>query len=175
MFPEPLKPTLAGVLSLALCPPLQAAESAIVRYSVIEQSMSVAELSRLSETGEVSPALATQLKLIDKDPAEFRRILNQKISIDPVFLSRILNSSIGENLLDLVSEVIYTPGKRASRQALRGALVTSALDDKQIQSIEILENYPTAEVHVDGERLVALVNQINGAIASLSRLPRLPL
>jgi hypothetical protein len=43
--------------------------------------------------------------------------------------------------------------------------------DKKIQLIEILKNYPTSEVYVEGERLVSLVNQINGAIASLPRLP----
>lgn len=166
--------TLAGLFLFALCPRLQAAESAIIRYSILEQSVSVAELSRLSETGEVAPALAAQLKMVKKEPEQLRQALNQSVSIDPVLLSRILNNPIGESLLDSASEVIHTPSKSASRQALRSALVTSALDDKKIQVIEILENYPTSEVHVDGERLVGLMNQIKGIIASIPRLPKLP-
>jgi hypothetical protein len=162
---------LSGVMLVAVCPSLLAAESAIIRYSILEQSVSVPELSRLSETGELSPSLSAQLKMANQNPEEFRRLLNQKIPVDPVLLSKMLNSFIGESLLDYATEVIHTPSRSASRQALRGALVTSALDDHKIQLIEVLENYPTAEVYVEGDRLVSLLNRIDGVMASLPRLP----
>jgi len=63
-------------------------------------------------------------------------------------------------MLDRVSEVIHTPTNRANRQSLRSALVISALNDNQITLIEILENYPTADVHVEGDRLADILQQI---------------
>jgi hypothetical protein len=171
MFREFLPFVLPGLLAVFFAPRALAAESAVIRYSILEQSVSIAELSRLSETGEVAPDLATQLKMANQNPDKFREILNQTISADPVTLSKVLNSFVGENLLDYAAEVIHTPSKKASRQALRGALITSALDDKEIQLIEVLENYPTSEVHVDGERLVSLVNQIKSVMKNVPRLP----
>lgn len=49
--------------------------------------------------------------------------------------------------------MVHTPSRRAGQQALRSALVLSANDDGQITLTEILENYPTAVVEVEGDRL----------------------
>jgi Alpha/beta hydrolase of unknown function (DUF1400) len=171
MFWHSVRFTALVVVFLALCPRSPAAESAIIRYSIFEKSVSVAELSRLSETGEVDPALEAQLKMVNQNPEKLRRLLNQKIPADPVLLSKVLNSFVGKSLLDYASEIIHTPSRSASRQALRGALITSALDDKEIQLIEVLENYPTAEVHLDGERLLDLINRIQGLMKNIPRLP----
>ena len=162
---------LSTLALLIVCLPLQAAESAIIKYSIFTGSVSIPELTKFSETGELSPALAAHLRTANQNPEEFRRILNQKIEVDPVFLSKILNSVLGEGILDYATEVIHTPSKTASRQALRGALVTSALGDKEIQLIEVLENYPTSEVYINGDRLLSLLNQINGLVGNLPKLP----
>jgi Alpha/beta hydrolase of unknown function (DUF1400) len=156
---------------LGVCSSISAAESAIIKYYIFQGSVSVSELKQLSETGELAPALAAQLKMANQKPEEFRKILNRRVAVEPVFLSKFLNNFLGESLLDYATEIVHTPDRAASRQALRGALVTSALNDHEIQLIEVLENYPTSEVHVDGNRLVDLINQME---AMLKKMPRLP-
>jgi hypothetical protein len=74
-------------------------------------------------------------------------------------------------LLNYATEIVHTPNRTASRQALRGALVTSAINDNEIQIIEVLANYPTSEVHVDGNRLLDLINQIESVLKKMPRLP----
>jgi hypothetical protein len=151
--------------------PVQAAEQVILKYSILRESVSVSELGALAETGEVSSSLESYLKLAQKKPEDLQKILSQKVEVNPVLLSQLLNSSPGEFLLDRVSEVIHTPSERANRQALRGALVSSALPDGNIRLIEVLENYPTAEVHVEGDRLAEIYGQFKKLLGSLPRLP----
>ncbi|MGK7877912.1 MAG: alpha/beta hydrolase [Xenococcaceae cyanobacterium] len=146
----------------------QTAESVVLKYRFLQESISVPELSTFAETGELSSSLLAYLKMADKKPDQLQQVLTQEIKVNPIFLSKFLNSLPGEILLDQVSEVIRTPTGRASRQSLRGALVTSALPDGDIRLIEVLENYPTPEVYVEGDRIVEIYNKINGV---LGRLP----
>lgn len=180
-FPQPSHPlslpsliissllTAAGVVALAI--PTAAAERVILKYSILRGSISVAELRTLANTGEASPALKAYLRLANKKPEELRRILVQKVDVDPVFLSKILNSFAGEYVLEQTSSIIHTPSSNANLQALRGALVTSAVPDGNLRLIEILENYPTSEVHVEGDRLAELYSQLKGMVDKLPRFP----
>ena len=136
---------------------VQAAERVVLKYSVLRESVSVEELSKLAKTGETSRSLKTYLKLANRKPEELRSLLNRNVDVDPVFLS--------------IGEVIHTPSKRANKESLRGALVTSALSDNNIRLIEIFENYPTEEIHVDGDRLVEVYQNIEGFLDGLPRLP----
>ncbi|MEL4895155.1 alpha/beta hydrolase [Crocosphaera sp. Alani8] len=149
----------------------QAAETVILKYSILRESVSVEELSHLANTGEASRSLKSYLKLANKKPEELRVLLNNNVDVDPVFLSKVLNSFAGSMVLDPVGEVIHTPSKRANRESLRGALVTSAMSDQNIRLIEIFENYPTEEIHVDGDRLAEIYQNIQGFVNSIPRLP----
>jgi len=78
--------------------------------------------------------------------------LTESVKVNPVFLDRILNSPIGNVVLDEISQVIHTASRRPDRQALRSALVLSASRDREITLIETIQNYPTV-MEVEGERL----------------------
>lgn len=147
-----------------------AAESVVLKYSILQESVSVPELATFAQTGELSPALRAYLKLAGRQPDELRRVLTQEIQADPVFLSRVLNSPIGEAVLDRASEVVHTPSNRASRESLRGAIVSSALSDGQITLIETLQNYPTQEVYVEGDRVADFVQTIRRLFGRLPNL-----
>lgn len=164
---------LVGAIVFAVAfgasPRANAAESVVLKYRFLRETVSVAELSALAETGKLSPSLRAYLKLAQREPDELRRALTQEVAVDPILLYRVLNTPIGEAMLDRVSEVIHTPTNRANRQSLRSALVSSALPDGQITPIETLENYPTPEVHVEGDRLVEVVQTLRRAS---DRIPR---
>ncbi|YAI82360.1 MAG: alpha/beta hydrolase [cyanobacterium endosymbiont of Rhopalodia sterrenbergii] len=158
-----------GVLYANL--PVKAADRIILEYSILRESVCISELSTLAKTGETSSALNAYLKMANKQPEDLRRILNQNVDVDPVFLSKILKSFAGDFILDKVSQVIHTPSRRADRESLRGALVTSALSDRNVRVIEILENYPTSEIHVDGNRLADIYKQIDAVVSHIPHLP----
>lgn len=149
-----------------------AADSVVLKYRFLRATVPVSELTTLAETGEATGSLRTYLRMARREPEELRRTLTQEVRVNPIWLYRVLNSPPGEVLLDRVSQVIHTPNNRANRQSLRGALVSSALSDGNITLIETLQNYPTPEVHVEGDQLVEVVQTINRVVG---RLPNIQL
>ncbi|MEH2237596.1 MAG: alpha/beta hydrolase [Nostoc sp.] len=134
------------------------------------ESLSVEELSTFAQTGELSRSLRVNLALVRQDPKAIRQYLTESVKVNPVFLDRVLNSQIGNIILDQISQVISTPSRRADRQALRAALVLSATQDGQVSLIEIIKNYPTNEVEVDGDRLQGAYRQLRRLQTSLQDL-----
>lgn len=160
--------TFSGVLlstSSAL-----AAEQVVLKYRIFRESISVEELSTFAKTGELSKSLRINLALARQDPKVIRFYLTEPVKVNPVFLDRVLNSRIGNVILDQVSQVIHTPSGRADRQALRAALVLSASRDGEITLVEIIQNYPTPEVEVEGDRLETafrLLRRLGGRLEDL--------
>lgn len=157
--------------SLGAIAPVQAAEKVILKYNVLQESISVAQLSNLSKTGETSPELHTYLDLVNKKPEELREILNHSIVIAPKVLSSLLDSFAGKYLLNKLSEVIRSPSTENSKESLRNALVASVNTNDDIRLIEVLENYPDPELQVEGDRLMELYQQVKAIAGNLSNLP----
>ena len=150
-----------------------AAESVVLRYGLFEESVSVSDLSTFAETGEQSSSLKTYFRMTNAQPQQVQEVLTREIKVDAVPLSKILNTLPGEVLLDGASEVIQTPTESASRQSLRSALVSSALTDDSVTLIEVLENYPTTDVHVEGDRLLEVYTRLERVLGTLSEVENL--
>ncbi|MGB3203406.1 MAG: alpha/beta hydrolase [Crinalium sp.] len=146
-----------------------ASERVVLKYRILQTSVSVPELAKFAKTGEASGVLWYYLKKTGTATQDVRRPLNEEIKVNPFLLYQVLNTPVGEVLLDQISQVIHTPDNLANRQSLRSALVSSALPDGKITLIETLQNYPTQQVHVEGDRLVEVYNQLNQLAR---RLPR---
>ncbi|MGF1932935.1 MAG: alpha/beta hydrolase [Nostoc sp. ChiQUE02] len=155
---------------LLLSTPAFAAEQVVLKYGIFRESLSVEELSTFAQTGELSRSLRVNLALARQDPKAVRQYLTEPVKVNPVFLDKVLNSQIGNIILDQISQVISTPSRRADRQALRAALVLSASQDGQVSLIEIIKNYPTNEVEVDGDRLESAYRQLRRLQTSLQDL-----
>jgi hypothetical protein len=145
-----------------------AADTVIVKYGMLRESVSIEELNNFSQTGETSSKLEYYLKISKQNPQQIRTVLNKQIPVDGVMLSKILNNPLGGIVLNTFSQVITTPSERASQQSLRGALVTSALANDDVSIIEVLQNYPTSEVHLQGDRLIKVYQKIESILKLMS-------
>lgn len=150
---------------------VMAADTIILKYSVLRQSIPVEDLSIFCETGETSSSLSSFFRLANQKPDNVKKTLCSKMPVDGVMLSKILNSPFGNVILDGFSEVITTPSQRASRESLRGAIVTSALKNNDVSIMEVTENYPTGEVHLDGDRAMEIYKKLEGILGSLKNIP----
>ncbi|GAB1542761.1 hypothetical protein NUACC21_54350 [Scytonema sp. NUACC21] len=137
-----------------------AAEKVILKYRVFRESLSVADLSSFAETGKPSSALSSHLASAGQDPQRVRKYLTEPVKVNLVILDKVLNSQIGNSVLDQLSQVIHTPSGKADRQALRSALILCANQDEKITLLEVIQNYPTSEVEVDGARLETAYRQL---------------
>jgi hypothetical protein len=149
-----------------------AAETVVLEYKIFRESIAVDELSTFAQTGKLSNSLRINLALARKEPQVIREYLTTPVKVSSVFLDRVLNSPVGDIILDELSQVIHTPSGKANRQALRSALVLSAVGDEQITLIEVIENYPTQNVQVDGEQLQNAYRQLRRLQTGLENLIR---
>lgn len=163
-----------------------AAEQVVLKYRIFRQSISVKELTNFAQTGELSTSLRVNLALAKQNPKAIRQYLTQPVAVNIRLLDRVLNSPVGNVVLDQISEAIHTPSRTADRQALRAALILSASRDypdssgqnsrNTISLIEIIQNYPTSEVEVEGEvleRAYRQLSQLAGTLQDLQqRIPR---
>lgn len=149
-----LIPASALLLNLLLHFDAIAAERVLLKYGPLSRHVSVDDLTTLVETGEASSSLQSLLNTAGEEPDTLREGLTQELEASPVLLDQILNSSPGEWALDQVGEAIYPPSGRAGRQALRSAFVLSASDDNQVTPLELIQNYPTAEVQVEADLIL---------------------
>ena len=140
---------------------VNAAEKVVFRYKILSRSLPVKELTKLSETGEVSSNLNYYLKRTKQEPEAVRNVLNKEVNVSTVTLDRTLNSKIGGFLLDQISQTIHTSSNEANRKALRSAIVLSSSEDNKVSLIEIIQNYPTKEVYVEGDNLARTYNQLS--------------
>lgn len=138
-----------------------AAETVVLKYGAFRGSVPVSELKDFAETGKVSSSLRFYLNASRRDPQEVRQSLTQEAKVNPLLLSRVLNSQAGEGLLDQVSQVVHIPSGAANRQALRSALILSAAQDSKITLLETIQNYPTSEVEVEGKNLAKVSRQLS--------------
>lgn len=138
-----------------------AAETVVFKYGIFRETVPVSQLAALAETGEVSPKLRFFFNQANQDPQAVRNTLTKEVSVNLVTLDRLLNNQPGIFLLDQISQTIHTPSGKADRQALRSSLVLSASKDNKVSLIEIIQNYPTTEVEVEGKRLVRTYEQLS--------------
>lgn len=141
-----------------------AAERLVVHYRIFSQSVAISELRTLADTGQASRAIQFYLTLGNRQPEELRQILTRPIAVNSNDLYQILSSPLGSAALDEVSQVIHTPDNQANRESLNAALVAASLPDGQIRLIDVLEQYPTNEVHLNGERLIEAIERISAIV-----------
>ncbi|MEO1069664.1 MAG: alpha/beta hydrolase [Cyanobacteria bacterium J06638_6] len=148
--------------------PVVAADYVRLNYRGFSRRVPVALLTTLAETGESSGPLAGLLNQAGQEPDELQSALTRALPADPVLLDRSLNSSPGEWVLDYLGESIHTGTGVAERQALRSSLVLSASGDRQITLLEVLQNYPTEEVVLEGDNIQSAMDRLANLLLPLS-------
>jgi hypothetical protein len=138
-----------------------AAERVVMRYGSFERSASVEELTHFVETGETTRQLRAYFRMSGQDPEQFRQLLSREVEVDVVTLDRLLNNPVGDVMLDQMGRFVHTPSGDTNREAMRSALVLSASDGGSISLLEVMQNYPTRQIHVDGNQAVAAYRQIS--------------
>ncbi len=165
----PLKSTLtyslgvSGYATLLWLAPAKAmgAEQLILKYGPLQRSLPISALESLAETGQPNPELALYLALAQQSPERLRQGLTEPITITPGLLDRALSHPLGKVALSEMGRYLHPPSNEANGLALRAALLQSASGDNTLTLLEVLRNYPTREVTVEGDKILATYRQVN--------------
>ncbi len=153
---------LAGMSTFLTHLPVKAAERIFLTYGPIKQSIRVESLERFATEGIVDPNLRFYFNLMGVTPQqqqELRTLLTKRAEINPVHLSRFLNSDIGEDILSRFGRLVTIPGGRNGMYALRGALISAALDKNGLTAMNFMQQLPT-NMQLQGELILNRANLI---------------
>jgi len=155
----------SALLSLGLAGRASAAERVTLTFGFAEVSTSVEALRAYGERGEVSRELRFYLNLLSEEQRlQFRQALQVRQDVGPAQMSKFLRSSIGDNILDYLGNVVKTASRRNGKIGLRGALVLSAAEPEGLSLLGVLENFPTGTVRIDSLRGFQIVGGITAQI-----------
>jgi len=164
---------LAAVVGLGLLcstPAALAAENIVLVSGAFRRSIPVADMELLATKGQAQGLLADLLRFSKQNPVEVGKLLNQSIPLPLVLVSRLLNTRIGEALLERLANIVYplkTPG--AGVPALRSALVIGIAEGNgNLSPVTFLRAYPNREMEVNLPALLALLQKAN-SISDLVR------
>jgi hypothetical protein len=149
---------LASAIVLATGAIGSAAETIILRYGVLGGSLPVTDLTNWVDRGELSDDLETYLLLSQQKPDKIRRLLSQSVPVSADWLDLSLRTDPGRTLLSAVGQVLQSPQSRDSAESLKTALLAAARDDGQLSLLEVLQDYPARELHVQVDRLNKLAD-----------------
>ena len=161
---------VVGMALLSATPSALAAENIVLVSGAFRRSIPVADMELLATKGRAQGLLADLLRFSKQNPVEVGKLLNQSIPLPLVLVSRLLNTRIGEALLDRLANIVYplkTPG--AGVPALRSALVMGIAEGNgNLSPVSFLRAYPNSEMEVNLPALLALLQKAN-SISDLVR------
>ncbi|ELS04386.1 putative dienelactone hydrolase [Xenococcus sp. PCC 7305] len=136
-----------GISTTALMAmPLKAAEKIYFYYSPFIESLRISSLELFVDEGIINQDLGFYLKLAkatEKEQQSFRELLSKRIDIDPVVLSRMLNTDEGERLLNFIGQFINVQGGGNGKYPLRGAIVSAAFDEEGLTLLNLFRQFGT--------------------------------
>ena len=151
-----------------------ASEEVIFTYGAITQSVPLEELKTFAETGETSSSIDFLLSHAKQNPFLLRWILKQEFPANTKLVSDLFNTMPGEYVLSQTGNVVGSKSKRANVTALRGSLIRSASDNGLVSLIELLENYPTQQVYVNGKILARVRENLGQFVEETNRYIKIP-
>lgn len=152
-----------GFLPVVLKPkPALAAEAIKVSYGPLEFSLSIDSLETFAETGELTKEFEFFAQFLDEQSlVDLRRFLQRRFDVNPIVVSQLSYSSIGEQILQSLGDVIQTEGRLNGFYALRSALLLAATDPEGLSVINIIRRFPTDSIRVSANQLFALEEQFS--------------
>jgi predicted dienelactone hydrolase len=168
---------LSLVALLMRSPPVMAAEKVSFWYGALEFSIPLDSLETYAKTGEIDDSLATYDQYLgDQKLAKLRSNLTHPIDLDAVTVSRWLNTSLGENILKSLGQIIKPSVGQNGFYALRSALISAADSPDKLTLLNILRQFPAETIQVDAKSVLKLASTFeqlkqatNQAIASISQ------
>ena len=147
-------------LSCAFALPTSAAEKLTLQVGPIKRSVSVQEIEKFAQTGEISPSLKFYKFLLTP---QVQQLLNRKLKIEPkvvdTFVDQLLESRDGQRLIEHL--FLALPGTSVER--LKTALSESLREADGLNAISFLKAYPGETLTIDATSAIDIFVQLNAS------------
>ncbi len=147
----------------------QAADTVVIRYGPLEESVSLEELKKSTETGKLPASLATYTKRMTEEQRRFLvEGLKIRIPINVITLDRLINTQIGTTILSDVSTAI-SRRDQAGLQAMKGGLVLGANSPQGLSILSFIAAYPSQRLEINLPQALTVARSLNGGFIRTQR------
>lgn len=139
----------------------QAADTIVVRFGLMSESVSLTDLQKTAETGKFSTSLEPYTnRLSEQQRGALLQALKFRLPLNVVTINRLLNTQIATTILNDISTAIVRKDK-AGVQALRAALILGATSPKGLSLLSFIEAYPSKRLEINVSKAFAVAGSFN--------------
>ncbi len=139
--------TALSLSLFSLMLPGQAAQEVAFVSGAFRRSISVADLEYLAKTGKAKGLMKDVLKFSQQEPEAISNLLKQKLDVPLVLTSRLMNTRIGNVIIERIAKIIYpikVPNQSVSVPAIKSAVIKGlSVGEDGIDMIDFLKAYPS--------------------------------
>ncbi|MBD2450157.1 alpha/beta hydrolase [Nostoc sp. FACHB-152] len=139
----------------------KAAETVVLRYGLLAESVSLAELQKAAEMGDLPKDFKIYGKSLSTQQRRFLvDTLRNPIPMDVVTVNRLLNTQIGTTILNDFSKAVVRKDK-AGVQAIRAGLVLGSTAPQGFSLLSFIANYPSQRLEIDLPQAFKISKSLN--------------
>ena len=135
-----------------------AAEKITTFIGPLEISLTVDSLETFANEGKIEPDLGLIVNRLEQ-PAQvkLREILQQRLEVEPDFISRYSRLPLVEGILNQIGEIVQPKPGINGLSAMRGATILAAADQKDgLTVVNVLRHFPSQNIYLDSDLLLKL-------------------
>ncbi|MBE9004426.1 alpha/beta hydrolase [Fortiea sp. LEGE XX443] len=140
-----------------------AADTVVLRYGLLAESVSLAELQKAAELGDFPGGFELYGRRLSTQQRRFLvNTLKMPLSLNVVTINRLLNTQIGTTILNDFSTAVVRKDK-AGVQAIRAGLVLGSTAPEGLSLLSFIAAYPSQRLEINLPQTFKLARNFNTA------------
>ncbi|MBE9210770.1 alpha/beta hydrolase [Nostoc sp. LEGE 06077] len=140
-----------------------AADTVVLRYGLLAESVSLAELQKAAEVGDFPNGFELYGRRLSTQQRRFLlETLKMPLQLNVVTVNRLLNTQIGTTILDDFSTAVVRKDK-AGVQAIRAGLVIGSTAPQGLSLLSFIAAYPSQNLEINLPRIFKIAGNFNTA------------
>ncbi|GAB1541467.1 alpha/beta hydrolase [Scytonema sp. NUACC21] len=145
--------------------PALGAERVSFSSNLGEFSISVTSLETYAREGKKDGELSFYAQHIPPQKlAKLRSVLGYRVELTPLMVAQLLYSSMGEQLLQYLGELIRTDSRLNGFYALRASLILAAADPEGLTLVNVLKKLPSPTIRINSTLAFEIVDVFDSLI-----------
>lgn len=139
----------------------KAAETVVLRYGLLAESISLAELQKAAEVGDFPGGFELYGQSLSTEQRRFLlNTLKMQIPMNVVTVNKLLNTQIGTTILNDFSTAVVRKDK-AGVQAIRAGLVLGSTAPQGFSLLNFIAAYPSQRLEINLRQVFKIAGNLN--------------
>lgn len=153
---------IAWTQYLTMCATVHAADRVTIRYGFLEESTSVAELKKATETGQLPGSLQIYTSALSQEQRNWLvQGLKTRIPINVVTLDWLLNTQLGQTVINDIATVFDRRQDQSGVQAVRSGLILAASSPEGLSMLSFIAAYPSQTLRLNLPQVLTVARFLN--------------